>query len=137
MDTNMPVVCGSLSTLIFVVGALPMLVKAGRTRDLSSYSLSHLVMMNVGNALNSVYVLTLPIGPVWALHGFNVIVTALMLGWYLRYTHRRDPNYPSVVAPELDSSPDDDEVAALLASWEIDCSGENREVALRGAGVAS
>lgn len=137
MDTNVPVVCGSVSTLIFVMGTLPMLAKAARTRDLSSYSFSHLVMMNLGNALNSVYVLTLPPGPVWALHGFNVATTALMLGWYLRYSYRRVQKYPSPAQAELVSSPDADEVAALIASMEVDFSGEDREVSSRGAGVAS
>ena len=72
MDTNVAVVCGSISTLIFVVGTLPMLVKAARTRICRRTASAHLAMMNLGNALNSVYVLSLPPGPVWALHGFNV-----------------------------------------------------------------
>jgi len=137
MDTNVAVVCGSISTLIFVVGTLPMLMKAARTRDLSSYSLGHLSMMNLGNALNSVYVLTLPMGPVWALHGFNVATTALMLGWYLRYSHRSAEKYPVAADLELGSSPDAAEVAALIASLEMDCSGASREVELRGVTVAS
>jgi hypothetical protein len=137
MDINLPVVCGSVSTIIFVVGTLPMLVKAARSRDLSSYSLSNLAMSNAGNALNSVYVFTLPAGPVWALHGFYVVTTALMLMWYLRYTHRRDQKYPWGDPRQLDSSPDADELAALIASLESDNGGESRLLADRGAVVAS
>lgn len=34
----------------------------------------------------AVYVLSLPPGPVWAIHGFYLTSTALMLFWWLRYT---------------------------------------------------
>src|SRR5215204_4827765 len=37
------------------------------------------------NAIYSIYVFQLPAGPVWALHGFYVVSTALMLAWYVRY----------------------------------------------------
>jgi len=98
---RLSLVCGTASTVIFVIGTLPMLIKAARTRDLSSYSLSNMVMANVGNAFNTVYVVSLPPGPVWGLHGFNTAATALMLFWYLRYRPRRvkrllDPT-PAVV----------------------------------------
>jgi hypothetical protein len=43
-----------------------MLVKAHRTRDLASYSLGNLLLANVGNAVHSVYVFSLPAGPIWA-----------------------------------------------------------------------
>lgn len=42
---------GTVSSVIFAASNLPMLVKARRTRDLSSYSLAYLVMNNVGNLL--------------------------------------------------------------------------------------
>jgi hypothetical protein len=32
-----------------------------------------------------VYVVSLPAGPIWALHSFYLTTTALMLVWYLRY----------------------------------------------------
>ena len=47
-----------------------MLVKAYRTRDLSSYSLGNILLANVGNAVHSVYVFSLPPGPLWVLHSF-------------------------------------------------------------------
>jgi hypothetical protein len=37
---------------------------------------------------HSVYVFHLPAGPVWALHTFYLIATALMLIWYVRYETR-------------------------------------------------
>jgi hypothetical protein len=81
--TSVQVLAGIVSTIIFASSALPMLVKAGRTKDLKSYSLSNLVLANVGNAVHTVYVVHLPAGPIWVLHGFYVVASALMLHWYL------------------------------------------------------
>jgi hypothetical protein len=82
---DVSVAAGSLATAVFAVSTLPMLVKARRTRDVRSYSLGNIVLGNVGNVIYTVYVLHLPIGPVWALHAFHTVTTALMLYWYLRY----------------------------------------------------
>ena len=82
---DMAVLAGSMSTAIFVGSALPMLAKAARTRDLDSYSRGQLVLANLGNAVNSVYVFSLPVGPIWFLHLFNLVCTLLMLVWHLRY----------------------------------------------------
>ena len=86
MDVNPPLVAGAVATVIYACGTLPMVVKAGRTKDLRSYSLGHIVLANVGNLINSVYVFGLPMGPVWLLHTFYLVTTGLMLFWYLRYT---------------------------------------------------
>jgi len=86
MNMTIPVLAGVVSTVIFAGSTLPMLVKAARTKDLSSYSLSNIVLSNLGNVIHSVYVLHLPAGPVWVLHTFYLLSTALMLVWYLRYT---------------------------------------------------
>ena len=51
---------GSLSTALFVASALPMLVKAARTRDLASYSVANLGLANLGNVLYAIYVFSLP-----------------------------------------------------------------------------
>ena len=83
--TSLPVIAGIASTIIFAASTLPMLVKAYRTRDLSSYSLGNMLLANVGNVVHSVYVVSLPPGPVWVLHGFYVVSTGLMLVWFLRY----------------------------------------------------
>ena len=83
------VVAGMFSTSLFVLSYLPMLVKAARTKDLSSYSPGNLIIANVGNVVHSVYVVTLPLGPIWFLHAFYTASTALMLLWYVRFGRRR------------------------------------------------
>lgn len=101
-----PMLAGTVSTTLFVGSYLPMLVKAFRTRDLRSYSLGFLVLANVGNATHSLYVFSLPIGPIWFLHAFYLVSTALMLAWYLLYRARPptadiDQPHPGTVrAPE-------------------------------------
>ena len=82
---------GSVSTAVFVASTLPMLVKAGKTKNLASYSLGNIVLANVGNLIYAVYVVSLPFGPVWALHGFHLGATGLMLFWYVRHSARRQP----------------------------------------------
>src|SRR5215207_2540246 len=67
---DFPALAGSASTAIFVASYMPMLVKAVRTKDLSSYSPIQLVLTNFGNVLYSGYVFSLPVGPIWALHSF-------------------------------------------------------------------
>jgi len=80
-----------MSTILFASSALPMVIKAIRTRDLASYSPVNLVLANVGNAVQCIYVVHLPPGPIWILHGFYVVTSALMLLWWLRFhTLRRD-----------------------------------------------
>ncbi len=76
---------GLVSSSMFVFGTLPMLFKAFKTHDLQSYSLGNLALSNFGNLIHWVYVASLPVGPVWLLHGFFTLTTALMLVWYLRY----------------------------------------------------
>ena len=81
MNTSLPVLAGAISTFMFMLGALPMLHKAFRTKDLASYSLGHIGMMNAGNLIHAIYVFSLPPGPIWALHGFWLVSTGLMLAW--------------------------------------------------------
>jgi uncharacterized protein with PQ loop repeat len=88
MDMNLPVIAGTISTTIFAFSTLPMLLKAFRTKDLKSYSLGNILLANVGNVIHSVYVFNLPLGPIWLLHAFYLVTTALMLVWYLRYEWR-------------------------------------------------
>jgi hypothetical protein len=107
------VVAGSISTALFIVSVLPMLYKAARTRELASYSLGYLALANVGNGFYAIYVFGMPIGPIWALHSFYMLSSALMLFWYLRYevSRRRHASVgvpataaeappPDVLAPE-------------------------------------
>jgi hypothetical protein len=88
MEINLPVIAGTLSTSIFVISALPMLVKVLRTKDLRSYSLGNILLSNLGNLFYSVYVFHLPAGPIWLLHAFQTATTGLMLVWYVRYARR-------------------------------------------------
>ena len=88
---NLAVFAGSVSTVLFAVSTLPMLIKAARTRELNSYSRGNLVLANVGNAVHSVYVFQLPAGPIWALHSFYIVASGLMLFWHLAVRHRIAP----------------------------------------------
>lgn len=82
---NVSLLAGMVSTGLFAVSYLPMLLKALHTRDLDSYSLGYLALSNVANAVHSVYVFSLPLGPIWLLHFFYVVASALLLIWYLRF----------------------------------------------------
>ena len=85
MWSSIPTLAGTLATLVFALSTLPMLGKALRSRDLTSYSTGNLVLANVGNAVYSVYVFQLPLGPIWFLHGFYVTTSGLMLFWSRRF----------------------------------------------------
>ncbi|HET6654466.1 MAG TPA: hypothetical protein VFH10_17645 [Nocardioides sp.] len=82
---DIPVFAGVLSTVIFAGSTLPMLAKAHRTRDLASYSMGNIALANLGNAVHSAYVFSLPPGPIWALHMFYILTSATMLVWRIRY----------------------------------------------------
>lgn len=76
---DIPLIAGTVSTVVFAVSNLPMLRKALRTRDVSSYSLSSIAMINAANAVYSLYVFSLPFGPIWGLHTFYLVSCAIML----------------------------------------------------------
>jgi hypothetical protein len=82
---DMQIFAGVISTLMFVSSNLPMLWKAFTTKNLTSYSLGHISLSNAGNLIYWLYLFTLPMGPVWFLHGFNTLVAGLMLVGYLHY----------------------------------------------------
>lgn len=82
---DVAIIAGVMSTGLFAMSYLPMLVKAAHTKDLSSYSLGNLAITNAGNLVHSVYVFSLPAGPIWFLHAFYLVASALMLAWFLRY----------------------------------------------------
>jgi hypothetical protein len=81
---DLAVFAGVVSTGLFAMSYVPMLAKAARTKDLSSYSLGNLAITNAGNAVYSAYVFSLPFGPIWFLHTFYVVASLLMLVWFLR-----------------------------------------------------
>jgi hypothetical protein len=83
---SLALAAGTVSSVIFAASNLPMLVKARRTRDLSSYSLAYLVLNNAGNVLYCLYVYDLPPGPIWAMQSFYLLTMGLLLRWYLRFT---------------------------------------------------
>ncbi len=85
MEMRLATIAGFVSSGLFALGTLPMLGKVIHTRNLASYSLGNIVLNNVGNVIYSLYVFNLPAGPVWFLHGYNLVTTGLMLVWYLRY----------------------------------------------------
>jgi hypothetical protein len=103
MDLTLPVLAGTASTVVFAGSTLPMLHKALRTRELSSYSFGNIALANVGNAVHSVYVFNLPPGPIWFLHTFYVVSSALMLYWYLRSRPR--PTRAGTSGPRVDPHP--------------------------------
>lgn len=82
---DLQLAAGFMSSLIFVTSNLPMLFKAFKTRNLKSYSPVHIILSNVGNLIYWLYVASLPMGPIWFLHGFFTVSTLLMLVLYLRY----------------------------------------------------
>jgi len=94
-------IAGTVSTVVFAVSNLPMLRKALRTRDVSSYSLSSITMINAANAVYSLYVFSLPLGPIWALHTFYLVSCAIMLVLCLgqRRAAARTPGDPPPAAP--------------------------------------
>ncbi len=82
---SVQVLAGFTSSMIFISSNLPMLFKAFKTKDMSSYSLGHLTLGNLGNAVYWLYVFSLPVGPVWFLQGFFTLASGLMLFCYLHY----------------------------------------------------
>ena len=87
--TETATLVGAMSTVLFASSMVPMLVRAARTRDVSSYSRGHLALGNVGNLAHTVYVVSLPPGPVWALHAFHTLVTLQMLVWHVLWNRVR------------------------------------------------
>ena len=86
MNTHsVELMAGLTSSMIFVIGNLPMLLKAFKTKDMHSYSLGQIILGNIGNSVYWLYVISLPIGPVWYLQAFFSTSSALMLFCYLRY----------------------------------------------------
>ncbi len=96
METqHLSLFAGIISTIVFASSNIPMLVKAFRTKDLRSYSLTYIAMCNIGNGFHWVYIVGLPFGPIWFLHGFYTIASATLLLWYLRYQRWEHGRMPS------------------------------------------
>lgn len=85
MDTQqLSLMAGVISSFIFAGSHVPMLRRAYQTKDLRSYSRLNLMLVNVGNLIYWLYLLSLPPGPVWVLHTFYTLSSALLLLWYCR-----------------------------------------------------
>jgi len=82
---TLQIVAGSISSMLFITGNIPMLFKAFKTKNMRSYSLSNIILLNVGNVVYWLYISSLPLGPIWLLHSFYTVSMALMLWWYLRF----------------------------------------------------
>ena len=82
---TLQMVAGSISSLMFICANIPMLLKAYHTKDLHSYSLSNIVLVNIGNLVYWFYVSSLPFGPIWLLHSFYTLTMILLLFWFIRY----------------------------------------------------
>jgi uncharacterized protein with PQ loop repeat len=82
---SIQLLAGVTSSIIFMVSNFPMVIKALRTKDLSSYSLGNLALRNIGNVAYWPYVISMPMGPVWFLQAFYTLVGLLMLFFYLHY----------------------------------------------------
>ena len=54
MNIDLPLIAGTLSTIIFFMGTFPMMHKAYRTRDLRSYSKGMLLLNNSGNVIQAI-----------------------------------------------------------------------------------
>lgn len=81
--------------MIFATSQIPMLVRAFRTKDLQSYSAANLVLANVGNLVHWLYIVNLPFGPIWFLHGFYSISSFIMLLWYVQHESKLSASCPS------------------------------------------
>ena len=95
---------GSTAAAIFMISQLPMLIKARRTKNLTSYSFTNIGLANFGNVLYAVYVFQVPVGPVWATHAFNLTTSGLILFWYLRYGCRPRALVRGAAVSELEES---------------------------------
>jgi len=86
METaHLGLIAGSLSSLLFVTSVFPMLLKVYQSHDMHSYTLGNIVLNNVANVVHWLYILSLPVGPIWLLHSFYTVTTLLLLVAYLYY----------------------------------------------------
>ena len=92
---DIQIIAGSVSTVIFVVSSFLMVYKAYATSDLESYSLGNLIFSNLGNLFHWIYISSLPFGPIWFLHAYYTLITALMLFWYFRFRYLKNKEFPT------------------------------------------
>ncbi|HSG43345.1 MAG TPA: hypothetical protein VLA72_09345 [Anaerolineales bacterium] len=120
---DIQIIAGSVSTVVFVVSSFLMVYKAYATSDLDSYSLGNLIFSNLGNLIHWIYISSLPFGPIWFLHAYYTLITALMLFWYFRFRYLKKNKF-SPAFQELVVS-QNNQVSSL-----IDQSQENKKYVL-------
>jgi len=76
---------GLISSFIFVSSNFPMLWRVYQTKDMHSYSWLNIALANAGNLVHWLYIVSLPLGPIWVLHTFYTVTSILMLTMYLRF----------------------------------------------------
>ena len=91
---SVQMLAGLASTAVFVGSKVPMLAKAIRTRDLHSYSIGHIALSTGGNLTYWLYVVSLPLGPIWLLQAFFTLSDLLMLTCYVAF-ELREPSASS------------------------------------------
>lgn len=123
---DIPILAGTISTVVFAVSNLPMVRKALRTRDVSSYSLPSFAMINAANVVYSLYVFSLPFGPIWALHTFYLVSCAIMLVLCVaqrRASARRTATPADLSAQAIAGSSDDAEHAVSRGDAAVSAGG--------------
>src|SRR5215212_5379241 len=101
---DISLLAGIMSSSIFTLSHIPMLIRAFRTKDLHSYSAANLVLANLGNAFHWLYVAALPFGPIWFLHSFYTLVSAVMLFWYMHYRRTLSSDGPNHLKGALNAN---------------------------------
>ncbi len=96
---NMDIIAGMLSSIIFASGTVSMLMKVIRTQDVDSYSLSSIILNNLGNLVYWVYIFSLPVGPIYFLHLFYTVAMIVMLLCFVLYRHCAKDGQSSKVDP--------------------------------------
>ena len=90
MNTELlPLIAGLTSSTMFASSHFPMLLKAYRTRNLSSYSGLNFALINIGNLIFWMYIIALPMGPIWFLHSFYTVSSVIMLAMYICFAARK------------------------------------------------
>ena len=78
-------IAGSISSALFIASTIPALAKVLHTKDMRSYRRSSLFIATLGNGMHWLYIVSLPIGPIYALHGFTTRSTTFMVVWSWKY----------------------------------------------------
>lgn len=94
---ELQVAAGSISSVIFMMGTTTMVIRAWRTKDMQSFSATMLVLNNLGNFIHWIYVLSLPVGPIYVLQAFNTAATLFMLIWWVLY-HKKPTTAKRITA---------------------------------------